>query len=230
MKNGFLSTILIGMIPMIFTAYRKASADSGSQTEKGAYFITKISGNINWKSIPVLPVDKVLWTEDAGIRAHGQLCYDEQNLYVHLSAVEKSIRAENTAPLSPVHEDSCLEFFFKLKDAKNYFNFEVNPNGCLVIQFGPRRGDRVNLVRNDAAEYFDIQTGRTSEGWEVFYRIPIEFIRLFYPDYRFEGELTANMYKCGDETKHPHYLSWSGINLETPDFHCPEFFGNLYFA
>ena len=39
--------------------------------------------------------------------------------------------------------------------------------------------------------------------------------------------LRANFYKCGDKTAHPHYLSWSPIHTEKPDFHRPEFFGEL---
>jgi hypothetical protein len=41
--------------------------------------------------------------------------------------------------------------------------------------------------------------------------------------------IRANFYKCGDSTAVPHYLSWSHIATETPDFHRPEFFGELYF-
>ena len=42
-------------------------------------------------------------------------------------------------------------------------------------------------------------------------------------------EIRANFYKCGDELDKPHYLSWNPINLEKPNFHCPEFFGTLFF-
>ena len=82
---------------------------------------------------------------------------------------------------------------------------------------------------NDSAEYFDIRTGITSDGWEVFYRIPLEFIRLFNPDYRFKGSLSANMYKCGNKTMNKHYLSWTDIRLDEPNFHCPEYFGKIVF-
>ena len=189
-----------------------------------------VKERIDWYSIPVLPIDHVLWTQDAGIRAQGQLCFDETNFYVHMSAAEEHIRAENTKPLSPVHEDSCLEFFFMPDGGRLFLNFEINPNGCMHIQAGPVRTDRVNLVRDDAEKYFAIHTGRTDDGWEVFYRIPLSFIRLFYPDYRFEGDLLANMYKCGDKTVKEHYLSWSPVLMETPDFHCPEYFGRMRFA
>lgn len=39
----------------------------------------------------------------------------------------------------------------------------------------------------------------------------------------------ANFYKCGDKLQTPHFLSWNPINLEKPNFHCPEFFGTLNF-
>ena len=202
-----------------------ASANSGDE----GYLVTKVEGTFDWNSIPTTAIDKVLWLEDAGVRAQAQLCHDDDNLYVHLSATEKNIRAENTAPLSPVHEDSCLEFFFSLDDGANYFNFEINPNGCLCLQFGPARSNRIDIVKRNAAEYFDIKTNQTPDGWEVFYRIPLEFIRLFYPSYRFEGEFSANLYKCGDKTPKKHYLARTPIDLETPNFHCPEFFAKMRF-
>lgn len=194
-----------------------------------SYVISRVSGDPDWNSIPVILIDRVLWTEDTGIRAQGQLCYDDEHLYVHLSAAEEHIRAENTEPLSPVYQDSCLEFFFQAGGSINYFNFEINPNGCLCSQYGPTKTDRVNLVRDDAVEYFGIRTGRTSDGWEVYYWIPLDYIRLFLPDVRFEGEWRANMYKCGDKTLNKHYLSWIPIDLEKPNFHCPEFFGTIVF-
>lgn len=195
-----------------------------------AYMIARVSGEPDWSAIPSLPIDRVLWTEDAGIRAAGQLCCDGEKLYVHLRAVEKEIRAENTAPLSPVWEDSCLEFFFRFPAAESYFNFEVNPNGCFCLQFGPSRAERTSLVPEDAAALFAIRTARTEDGWELFYRIPLAFLRRFLPDCAFRGELRANFFKCGDRTPRPHYLSWAPVASETPDFHRPQDFGLLRFA
>ena len=221
--------LLLAAMPFIMAAAPKGSSNTSTKGQVMTAVITKIIGTPDWDNIPVLPIDRVLWTEDTGVRALGQLCYDEENLYAHLRAFEKDIRAENTEPLSPVHEDSCLEFFFSLDGLNRYFNFEINPNGCACIQFGPSRADRINIVRKEGETYFDIQTGRTSDGWEVFYRIPLGFIHLFYPDYHFGGEIAANLYKCGDKTANRHYLSWSPVELDKPDFHRPEFFGRLSF-
>ncbi len=40
----------------------------------------------------------------------------------------------------------------------------------------------------------------------------------------------ANFYKCGDETAVPHYGAWSPIDTPQPDFHRPEFFGEVVFG
>ena len=42
--------------------------------------------------------------------------------------------------------------------------------------------------------------------------------------------LRGNCYKCGDLTDHPHYLSWSAINSETPNFHRSDDFGLFFFG
>lgn len=191
--------------------------------------IVKIHGAPDWERIPVLPICHALWTAPTGIQAEAQLCCDEEKLFVHLRTNEKEIRAENTEPLSPVHEDSCLEFFFKLPVDERYFNFEVNPNGCLVVQFGTCRADRVDLIRRDGKTYFELRCCRTPEGWEAFYTIPLAFLRLFCPAFAFQGMLQANFYKCGDKTPKAHYLAWSPVESEQPDFHQPAFFGTLRF-
>ena len=82
------------------------------EQDEREYTICSVSGRPDWETVPRLAVDRVLWEPDCGIRASGQFCHDGENLYVHLRAAEKEIRAEYTAPLSPVCRDSCLEFFF----------------------------------------------------------------------------------------------------------------------
>ena len=205
------------------------AADAQNQPDPNSYSIVKVQGNPDWTLIPELSADNILWKPDCGIRAFGQFCYDDSSLYVHLRAVEKEIRASFTAPLSPVYQDSCLEFFFMPEGGDRYFNFEINPNGCLYIECGRDRSDRFVLYRSDLQERFQIRTERDENGWEVYYQIPLDFIRLFYPDFQFSGILNANVYKCGDKTDHPHYLSWNPITSEKPDFHRPEDFGMMIF-
>ena len=194
-----------------------------------SYGITRVRGAVDWEQVPALTLDNILWLPDQGVRASGQFCYDDDTLYVHLQAEESDIRAEYTEPLSPVCQDSCLEFFFQPDGENRYFNFEINPNGCLYIEFGHGRSDRTALYREDMQELFSIQGDRTQNGWEVYYRIPVSFLQIFYPDYTYSGTLRANVYKCGDLTDHKHYLSWNMVKSEKPDFHRPEDFGTMVF-
>ena len=221
--------ILIMAMALLCVPFAGISLPALSEGGEALYTISRVEGAVDWTQIPKFAIVHVQWTEDFGIRAGGQLCCDSENLYVHLFAVEDEIRAEYTAPLSPVFEDSCLEFFFTGEDCENYFNFEINPNGSLHIQTGPSRNNRVSIVKGNDAEYFDIKAQRTEDGWEVAYRIPLEFIRVFWPGYEFSGDLRANAYKCGNKTVHRHYLTWNPIRSEKPDFHRPEDFGRMSF-
>ena len=191
------------------------------------YRIKRVTGSFNWDEIPELAVDQILWEPDWGIRAFGRICYDEDNLYLRLRAVEENIRAEYLSPMSPVCTDSCLEFFFLPED--RYFNIEINPNGCMFVGLGHDRSDTAPLPRDDYTELLDIQTKRTEDGWEVSYRIPLSFIQLYQPGYTFTGTLKANVYKCGDLTVHKHFLSWNPVLSEKPDFHRPQDFGTMIF-
>ena len=193
------------------------------------YTIMRTAGKPEWNNIPELAADCVLWEPDSGIRAGAAICYDRENLYVLLKAAEKDIRAEYTGPLSPVHEDSCLEFFFRPEKEERYLNFEINPNGCFHIGFGKSRQSRIRVIPPDAGKQFCIRTDRTPEGWQAEYRIPVDFLKIFYPDFRCAGMLRANVYKCGDKTAHVHYLAWNPVNTESPDFHRPECFGRMDF-
>ena len=50
------------------------------------------------------------------------------------------------------------------------------------------------------------------------------------PGLDFKGlHARGNFYKCGDGLKVPHYVTWAPIATEKPDYHRPEFFGELFF-
>ena len=195
-----------------------------------SYTIKHAKYSPDWESIPIIEVSEVLWLPDACIRMTQQLCYDDENLYVHQCAAEKNIRAKLSGTDCQVCEDSCMEFFFSpCPDDGRYFNFELNPNGSFFLGFGHGRSDLKRLHPDPAT--FDIRASRTSDGWETFYRIPLSFIRQFYPDFEFRSgtKMRANCYKCGDLTETPHYLSWNAVSCDTPDFHRPEYFGKMIF-
>jgi len=193
------------------------------------YTVVKTNGAPDWSRIPALSVDCILWKPDCGVRMKQQICYDENALYVRQQATEENIRAEYSGPLSPVHEDSCMEFFFGLGEDTRYFNFEINPNACFDIGYGPDRANHIRLCHKAEKELFGQKCSRCEGGWTAEYRIPISFMRMFFPGFELKSgvHFRANCYKCGDKTVKAHYISWNSIELEKSNFHCPEFFGEM---
>lgn len=183
----------------------------------------------DWSKIEAVPLQHTPWLTPNEVQAWAQACHDGENLYIRMTAREDNIRATLTGSLDQICNDSCLEFFFA-PDAsdKRYLNFEVNPLGALYLGFGAERSTRVRQIVKDTA-MFSIQPFRTEDGWGVTYRIPADFIRVYFPDFRFEGTAAGNFYKCGDETVVPHYLAWSELTSETPDYHRRWDFGELVF-
>ena len=196
-----------------------------------SYIVTKKPERLEWENIPALAIDTCLWLPDAGISAQAQLCYDMDAIYVRLSAREVHIRAEEIGLLGSPYQDSCMEFFVcPDPHSKTYFNIEFNPNCCLYLGVGTSRYDLMRLLL-PGENPLDAAVSRTEDGWQLTYKIPVSFIRRFFPEFKAEtgAMMRGNFYKCGDCTPQAHYYSWNPVELNSPDFHCPEFFGKLYF-
>lgn len=194
------------------------------------YTICRVNGTPDWNQIPVLYVDEYLWGSTREIAMQAQICYDESAFYVHMKAVEPHIRAEHRAPLSMICEDSCMEFFFCPEENDDrYVNVEVNPNAYTFIGISHCRADNVRLCPSDEEELFCKTVTRTEDGWDLQYRIPVSFLRVFFPNYQLcAGKIIrANVYKCGDLTVKTHYLSWNPVVNPTPDFHRSCDFGRM---
>lgn len=196
------------------------------------YEIKKVQGRRNWKKIPVMPMENLLWCDPVNITAQTQICWDDNALYIRQEAVEKKIRMKETGPMAVVCQDSCMEFFFRPTERLDYFNFEINPNRALHLGFGTSRDNSIRLQVKKAVKVFDIKVKFTDKGWVVTYQIPFDFIRRFFPEFEAkEGlQLRANAYKCGDKTAKQHFLAWNPIVCENPSFHMPEQFGCIVFG
>ena len=196
------------------------------------YMISKKTADLDWTIIPVAAIDNLHWSPHVDISAEAQICYDENFLYVRLSAHEAHIRAEEVGPLGMPCLDSCLEFFFAPDpESLRYFNFEFNPNCCLYLGLGNERGDELYRLLYDGPDQFDAKSERLEDGWAITYRIPYTFIRHFFPGFAPASgqQIRGNFYKCGDLTVQEHYLAWNPMTCETPAFHRPFEFGLLIF-
>ncbi len=194
-----------------------------------------IKRKADWSEIPEIEMTEKLKPFEADIRAFGKICWDESALYVRLRAIESQIRAEQSGMFEMPCRDSCLEFFFRpYADSMRYFNIEMNPNCSMFLGLGHNIHDLVRMRPMNQTDYgFDAVSEYTPDGWQLTYRVPYSFIRLFFPDFSPKpGDvLMANVYKCGDKCAVPHWLSWNPVDPSISGaFHNPKCFGKMVFG
>ena len=200
---------------------------------KKQYLIKRVDGVPAWDAVPYIEIDNARRENPHGITARAQICYNDEALLVHLSTAEKDIIAQHTGELGSPCNDSCLEFFFcPCENDGRYFNIEFNSNTCLFLGIGSGIHNLVRLAPGEQKErVFAPSVTKDADGWEIFYRVPYEFIRRFFPDFEvFSGKkIFANCYKCADNSKPPHYLAWSWDADAPLSFHNTKCFGVMTF-
>ncbi len=177
-----------------------------------------------WDSIESADIDYFPWRGYAeNIKTSVKLVHSDYGITVHFKTDEKPLVTKNTEDNSEVYEDSCMEFFFRTSSSDAYMNLETNPNGAVLSGFGKDKATRNRI--GIKKELFFITSEINDESWILQYTVPYSFIEEYFGE--FQNEMYANFYKCGDKTGHEHYACWNPIEIETPNFHVPEFFGKL---
>lgn len=181
--------------------------------------------NINW------PLEFSYCPDSKFIIARSEIA-----LYIKFQIKETNIRSLYTNDQEAVWEDSCVEFFCKKQQSDTYMNFEFNCIGTCVAT--TRKGRNIDVVAFSEDQLKQIERfsplykqpfseKRGANYWELTVKIPFEILGINsneLPDI-----LQGNFYKCADGTSTPHYVSWNPISTEQPDFHQPDFFGDLIF-
>lgn len=194
-----------------------------------SYTVPKLSVP-DWSVPETVALTHTGWLPVCPISAQAQACHDGENLYVRMEAEEQPVRATMSGRLDRVCEDSCLEFFYApVAGDPRYFNFEFNPLTAMDMSFGGARPNRVRQVPKKAAEWFQPRSFATGKGWGIEFRIPLSFLRIYWPEFSFGGEGAGNFYKCGEQTAAPHFMAWAPLSGDTPDFHRRQDFGTLIF-
>ena len=180
---------------------------------------------INWKGYDKRP--EVKFT----------IAYGSSEIYIKYYVTEPFTRAVHTQSNEEVYEDSCVEFFVAPDSDGIYYNFEFNAIGTCLMGMGPDRKSRHRLDPEIIAKIRRLSSlgdqpfaeKKKGPSWELTVAISLEvFIGMDSKD--LSGKtFKANFYKCGDKLSRPHYLSWNPIGTKKPDFHRPEYFGNIKF-
>lgn len=180
----------------------------------------------------------VNWPEDypSKPKVFFKIAHNNENLFLHYFVEENEILAETKEDNGPVWTDSCVEFFISF-DEIFYYNAEFSCIGKALL--GHRSGkenfehagaDVMNTIKRYPSlgvESFGRQKGDFK--WDLLLVIPVS---AYWKSglKSFKGvEAKANFYKCGDNLSECHFLSWSPVKTEKPDFHRPEYFEKILF-
>jgi hypothetical protein len=196
-----------------------------------------------WIEIPPINIDQYAGKKPdhfPGVQA--KMAYDPAALYVIFQVSDRYVLALSKNYQDEVANDSCVEFFFTPGEdlSQGYFNLEVNCGGTAL--FHHQKGRKMDDVPVAITDFDQVQIMHTlphivdpeieeAVTWVVEYRLPFailsNYVRVGLPS---SGRTwRANLYKCADGSSHPHWLTWSPIDTPVPDFHRPEFFGQLIF-
>lgn len=220
------------------------------------YIVSRVSESIDlnhswtdspWAGAPVLPIDQFRpESSDHRPRTEVKLLYDLERLYLFYRVEDCFVKATRTEFQSSVCKDSCVEFFVRPRADQGYFNFEVNAIGTLLTSYledWTRTGDsfaKREKLDAESANKVTIQAS-LSDPIETEIQEPLTWtIQLSIEFSLFEEflgplgdpqgqEWTANFYKCGDETSHPHWTAWQSVGGKL-NFHQPEYFGPIRFG
>jgi len=158
-----------------------------------------------------------------------------KDLYLHYFVRGLSLKAVADEDGEFVHPDSCVEFFMRKEGEMKYINFEFNCIGtCLAARHESREVSEplTKQEYKSIRRYTTLQREAFAEkkgiySWELTVAIPFSLMGLDAAN--LPVKIYGNFYKCADDTENPHYVTWSPINLPRPNYHCPEFFGEISF-
>ncbi len=184
-------------------------------------------------------IDTQPWANDKDKpTVHFAITHDDTHIYIRYTVQETSIIAKATPNNGAVWKDSCVEFFVAPENDGIYYNFEFNCIGTKLLYAGKTRNNRtpandatINKILSESTlgnKSFEEKFG--SFDWTLTVMIPVESF-FQHPIKTLKGKTCrANFYKCGDGLTKPHYLSWNNIETLKPDFHTPQYFGEIAFV
>ena len=177
-------------------------------------------------------------------RVRTRWLYCSRALHGVFHVEDRYVRSVRTAFNEMVCKDSCVEAFLEPPGSRGYVNFECNCGGTLLASHitDPTRvpggfkqftrlskadGDRVG-VYHSMPQVVDPEI-TTPVTWIVQLRIPFALFERYTGPVGDPSGTTwrGNFYKCGDETSHPQWASWSPVSAL--NFHLPACFGEVSF-
>ncbi len=198
----------------------------------------------DWSVVPAANVDQFR-PEGKGHcpQCEARVVWDDRTLRGRFDIRDQYVRSVCEGYNAPVWRDSCVEFFVQ-PTAGGYFNFEFNAGGHLLASY-VRDPTRVagglkdsTLLPEASLRRVAVKSSLPSRvnpeiadpiAWHLEFELPLDILEPFCGPLVIQpgDRLRGNFYKCGDETSHPHWASWSPVSAR--NFHLPGCFGTLVF-
>jgi hypothetical protein len=203
---------------------------------------TQFTGGEIWKPVAPLYIEKYKWLDNKYTpKVTVRVFHTTNFIYLFYHVPEKRITIKHTTFGSDVWKDSCVEFFLNPfpESSDEYVNMEFNALGVMLIGIG-RDGDdskryyfkqgEVRGFETVSSVKYPVTGEHGSDHWRLYVKIPKRFFEKRYEKPFTDKSTIANFNKCGDETEFEHYGSWNEIVSPTPNFHLPQYFGELIFS
>jgi hypothetical protein len=199
--------------------------------------VSQLSSILDRENVPFNSVSCANWSEypykpDVKFR----IAHNGTNILLNYRVEESDIKAVCKDDNGKVWEDSCVEFFISFNGTDYYYNIESNCIGRILVATGIDKHNRksipVNIVNliDRWSSLGNLPIENKSGKWELSLIVPVDVFSINKIS-TFNGlHAKGNFYKCGDKLQTPHFLSWNPIENEKPDFHLPQFFGELFFS
>ncbi|MBW3545112.1 MAG: hypothetical protein KY428_05825 [Bacteroidetes bacterium] len=195
--------------------------------------IEKIADSLN--GLQKYAIDMAPW-RDFGYKPEVSFALAHSNdcLFLKFFVTESFLRATYCNTNDPVYKDSCVEFFIAFNGEAEYYNFEFNCLGTCLAGYGTMQNNRRLLPEAVIANIKSLATikrentnTKTLFSWQLSLLIPIKTFCMHALTGLKEAKSSVNFFKCGDDLPNPHYLSWNAIEATEPNFHLPQFFGEM---
>jgi hypothetical protein len=196
-----------------------------------------------WGAVPALAIDRFhSRSTNHRPQVRAKLAHDGSTLAVIWRVEDYFVRSVTTGCNGPVCTDSCVEFFFRPTAGPGYFNLEINAGGhphCSWIEdctFAPGGFAKFRFLSEDDLGQIRIHHSLPSviepelvgpRTWTIEAHVPLSLLQRYAgADCQLSGTWQGNLYKCADQTSHPHWAAWADVG-EQLSFHKPSHFAPL---
>jgi hypothetical protein len=244
-KIRMSTDFIFAIIAFFFSASFSPKKDSIYKVTllKGEMIIDGNWSKPQWRSVKAVHISNHMGQMPSfSPDVHVKMMYDKDNIYVIFRVRDRFVRSVVEEYNGPVSTDACVEFFFSpdVKLPEQYFNLEINAGGTPLMAYHIYHQKKYQKFSIEDLKKIEIAHSlpdrvdpeiQTPIVWTIEYKLPFSVLKKYGSviDPQAGVKWKANFYKTASKGSNPHYLTWSYVDNLQPNFHLPQFFGELKF-